>query len=85
MASPSFLRACLLSWVALASIATNALDTQVVMMVPPPIDSLAIAAAAVGALQTWYNTTSGLWDGTGWWNSANAMVCDSAGQIVIKQ
>lgn len=29
--------------------------------------------AAVDALQEWYNTTSGLWDTTGWWNSANVV------------
>lgn len=29
--------------------------------------------AAVEVVQDWYNSTDGLWDGTGWWNSANIM------------
>jgi predicted alpha-1,6-mannanase (GH76 family) len=31
------------------------------------------AEVAFNTLQTWYNTTSGLWDTTGWWNSANCL------------
>lgn len=29
--------------------------------------------SAIQALQTWYNESSGLWDTTGWWNSANCL------------
>ena len=31
------------------------------------------AEAALNTLQQWYNDTSGLWDTTGWWNSANCL------------
>jgi predicted alpha-1,6-mannanase (GH76 family) len=31
------------------------------------------AEFALSALQIWYNAGNGLWDGAGWWNSANAM------------
>ncbi|PQE05682.1 glycosyl hydrolase protein [Rutstroemia sp. NJR-2017a BVV2] len=31
------------------------------------------AKDALNTLQTWYNVTSGLWDTTGWWNSANCI------------
>jgi predicted alpha-1,6-mannanase (GH76 family) len=31
------------------------------------------AAAALDTLQKWYNTDSGVWDTTGWWNSGNCL------------
>jgi hypothetical protein len=31
------------------------------------------AETALAALQTWYNTTSGIWNTCGWWNGANCM------------
>ena len=31
------------------------------------------AQAGIGALQRWYDPAAGVWQGTGWWNSANAL------------
>jgi predicted alpha-1,6-mannanase (GH76 family) len=36
-------------------------------------DQLTQAAAAVKTLQGWYNQSTGVYDTTGWWNSANAI------------
>jgi predicted alpha-1,6-mannanase (GH76 family) len=40
---------------------------------PQPAGNRARAAAAVRALQRWYDPSTGLWQGTGWWNAANAL------------
>jgi predicted alpha-1,6-mannanase (GH76 family) len=37
------------------------------------LDYRACAAAGVAALQRWYDSSTGLWQSTGWWNAANAL------------
>ncbi|KAI6244757.1 putative mannan endo-1,6-alpha-mannosidase [Erysiphe necator] len=36
-------------------------------------DFITNSRLANSALKQWYNTTSGVWDTTGWWNSANCL------------
>jgi hypothetical protein len=36
-------------------------------------DASSRALIALDTLQSWYNSTSGLWDTCGWWNGANCM------------
>ena len=40
---------------------------------PPEPDYRAYAAAGASALQCWYRPSRGLWQGAGWWQSANAL------------
>ena len=40
---------------------------------PPEPDYRAYAAAGARALQRWYRPSRGLWQGAGWWQSANAL------------
>ncbi|MCJ1475254.1 hypothetical protein MMC13_003916 [Lambiella insularis] len=39
----------------------------------PTLNHTTNALASLAVLQNWYNTSSGLWDTTGWWNSANCL------------
>ncbi len=39
----------------------------------PPVIYLQHATAAIQTLQTWYTPSTGLYQTTGWWNSANAI------------
>ena len=36
-------------------------------------DFRACAAAGAGVLQRWYDSSTGQWTSTGWWNAANAL------------
>lgn len=38
-----------------------------------PYSYIANAEVALSTLNEWYNRTSGVWDTTGWWNSANCL------------
>jgi Glycosyl hydrolase family 76 len=61
--------------------AASAAATTLVRVRPPGTwrncmtdpDYRTCAKAGVGALQRWYDPATGLWHGTGWWNSANAL------------
>ena len=44
-----------------------------VQQYPPAPDYRAYAAAGASALQRWYRPSRGLWQGAGWWQSANAL------------
>ncbi|TAQ84333.1 hypothetical protein B7494_g7344 [Chlorociboria aeruginascens] len=43
------------------------------MMATASLDFKSNAKAGLDALQSWYNHATGLWDTTGWWNSANCL------------
>ncbi|KAK0619928.1 glycosyl hydrolase family 76-domain-containing protein [Immersiella caudata] len=60
------------SWGGLVARAALLMHSRVVERTDNPNYSLN-ALDSVKALQGWYNTTTGLWDSTGWWNSANCL------------
>ncbi|RYO74291.1 hypothetical protein DL764_010902 [Monosporascus ibericus] len=64
MVSPSLIRG-------LASRAVFLISSQVNFK--PQTEYQANTLAAIETLQGWYNRASGLWDTTGWWNSANVL------------
>jgi predicted alpha-1,6-mannanase (GH76 family) len=59
------------AWIALLllTIASNRLGAGA----PPQADDATRAALAANALQAWYSGRTGLYNSTGWWNSANAI------------
>ncbi|EPS25666.1 putative alpha-1,6-mannanase [Penicillium oxalicum 114-2] len=57
------------SWIRLGLIVVGCIQPECVTADDDPLR----AQTALDTLQTWYNTTSGLWDTCGWWNGANCM------------
>lgn len=41
--------------------------------IQPQLSYVRAAESGLTTLQQWYNQSSGLWDSTGWWNSANCL------------
>jgi predicted alpha-1,6-mannanase (GH76 family) len=67
-----FSRYCLCIAIALAAIASAGAQTPVASNTPPPqIQKQTLAG--IDKLQTWYTQSTGLYQTTGWWNSANAL------------
>jgi predicted alpha-1,6-mannanase (GH76 family) len=56
-----------------AGYAGSAANTLAPEARPTPTTQVARAASGVVALQKWYDHSSGLYESTGWWNSANAL------------
>ena len=54
------------------AVVVGRVSTQKPMVLPPDV-AFTRATAAIAALQGFYNSTTGLWDNTGWWGSANCL------------
>ena len=48
-------------------------QTATASKTPPPVQIQKQTLAGIDKLQTWYTQSTGLYQTTGWWNSANAL------------
>src|SRR6202012_3421483 len=66
-------RYCLCITVTLAAVACANAQVPVAANTPPPAQIQKQALAGIDKLQSWYAQSTGLYQTTGWWNSANAL------------
>ncbi len=72
--SPILRRYCLCITITLASIGASAhAQTPAASSATPPAQIKKQTLAGIDKLQTWYTQSTGLYQTTGWWNSANVL------------